>query len=122
MFVILPISELYAPTMARPWFINQPIQNSCPYCRSASKWHAHLIVYRIESGKATDALRRELLKLFPQSDNQFAILEEKATQQQAFFEWLEKISTGLDLDDPVWLRLDCNTAVSVLDSVSCRKP
>src|SRR5207244_10415057 len=32
------------------------------------------------------------------------LLEEKATQQHAFFEWLEKISTGLNLDDPVWLR------------------
>jgi len=49
-------------------------------------------------------LRRELLKSLPQSDNQFAVLEEKATQQHAFFEWLDKISTGLDLDDPVWLR------------------
>jgi len=55
------------------------------------------------SGKATDALRRELLKSLPQSDTQFAVLEEKATQQHAFFEWLDKISTGLDLDDPVWL-------------------
>jgi len=98
------VSELYAPTVARPWFINQPIQNLCPYCGSASKWHASLIVYRIESGKATDALRRELLKSLPRSDNQFAVLEEKATQQHAFFEWLDKISTGLDLDDPVWLR------------------
>ena len=54
--------------------------------------------------RATDALRRELLKSLPQSDSQFSVLEEKATQQHAFFEWLEKISTGLDLDDPVWLR------------------
>jgi hypothetical protein len=45
-------------------------------------------------------LRRELLKSLPQSDNQFAVLEEKATQQQAFFEWLDKISTGLNLDNP----------------------
>ncbi len=98
------VAELYAPTTARPWFINQPIQNLCPYCGSVSKWHTRLRVYRIESGKATDALRRELLKSLPQSDNQFAVLEEKATQQHAFFEWLDKISTGLDLDDPVWLR------------------
>lgn len=71
---------------------------------SASKWHTRLLVYRIESGKATDALRRELVKSLPQSDNQFAVLEEKATQQHAFFEWLDKISTGLSLDDPAWLR------------------
>lgn len=32
------VSELYAPTMARPWFISQPIQNSCPYCGSASSF------------------------------------------------------------------------------------
>jgi hypothetical protein len=98
------IPELDALTAVRPWFVNQPTQNVCPYCGSASKWHTCLLVYRIESGKATDGLRRELIKSLPQSDNQFAVLEEKATQQHAFFEWLDKISTGLDLENPVWLR------------------
>ena len=98
------IPELYALTTVRPWFVNQPTQNFCPYCGSASKWHTRLLVYRIESGKATDGLRRELVKSLPLSDNQFAVLEQKATQQLAFFEWLDKISTGLDLENPVWLR------------------
>ena len=98
------LAELNSPAMVRPWFVNQPLVDACPYCGSASKWHTRLWVYRIESGKATDALRRELVKSLPQSENQFAILEEKATQQHAFFEWLEKISTGLDLDNPIWLR------------------
>jgi hypothetical protein len=98
------LAELYAPATTRPWFINQLDQKSCPYCGSSSKWHTTIRVYRIESGKATDTLRRQLIKSLPQSDNQFAVLEEKATHQQAFFEWLEKISTGLDLDNPVWIR------------------
>jgi hypothetical protein len=98
------ILDLRALTTARPWFVNQPTQNFCPYCGSPSKWHTRLLVYRIESGKATDALRRELVKSLPQSDNQFVVLEEKATRQHAFFEWLDKISTGLDLEEPVWLR------------------
>jgi len=97
-------SELYAPTTVRPWFNNQPFQELCPYCGAPSKWHTSVRVYRIEGGKATDALRRQLLKSLPQSKDQFAILEERATQQHAFFEWLDKISTGLDLEDPVWLR------------------
>src|SRR5437899_3991754 len=97
------IRELYAVTPMRPWFANQPPQNFCPYCGSAPKWHTRLVVYRIESGKATDGLRRELVKSLPQSDNQFAVVEEKATQQLAFFEWLDKISTGLDLENPAWL-------------------
>jgi hypothetical protein len=98
------LADLYAPGTTRPWFVNQPNQDHCPYCGSTSKWHTTLWVYRIESGKATDTLRRNLIKSLPQSDSQFAILEEKATQQHAFFEWLEKISIGLDLDNPVWLR------------------
>jgi hypothetical protein len=101
------IVELYALDIARPWFVNQPNQNFCPYCASPPKWHTRFLVYRIESGKATDALRRELVKSLPQSDNQFAVLEEKATSQHAFFEWLDKISTGLDLEDPVWLHDVC---------------
>lgn len=98
------LADLYAPGTTRPWFIDQLNQNHCPYCGSNSKWHTTLWVYRIESGKATDPLRRELIKSLPQSDNQFAVLEEKVTQQHAFFEWLDKISVGLDLDNPVWLR------------------
>jgi hypothetical protein len=98
------IPELYAPTTVRPWFANHPPQTFCPYCGSAAKWHTRLLVYRIESGKATDGLRREFIKSLPQSDNQFAVLEEKTTQQCAFFEWLDKISSGLDLENPVWLR------------------
>ena len=88
----------------RPWFCNRPLQKACPYCGSSAKWHARLWVYRIESGKATDALRRDLIKSPPQDDNRFAIVEEKATQQEVFFEWLEKIGKGLDLDGPDWLR------------------
>jgi hypothetical protein len=98
------LADLSASSASRPWFADESDQKVCPYCGSPSKWHTALTVYRIESGKATDALRRELIKSLPQANNQFVILEEKATQQDAFFEWLEKISGGLDLDDPVWLR------------------
>src|SRR4029077_8504034 len=85
------IPELYAVASVSPWFANHPPQDFCPYCGSASKWHPRLVVYRVESGKATDNLRRDLVKSL-QPDNQFAVLEEKATRQLAFFEWLEKIS------------------------------
>jgi hypothetical protein len=51
------LPELYALTTVRPWFVNQPTENVCPYCGSPSKWHTRLLVYRIESGKATDGLR-----------------------------------------------------------------
>jgi hypothetical protein len=97
------ISELCAPTLTRPWF-SRPAQNPCPYCGSSSKRLARFDVYRIEGGKATDTLRRALLKSLPRSDNQVVVLEEKDTHQHAFYEWLDKISTSLDLDDPAWLR------------------
>ena len=97
-----PVAELYASPLTRPYFDSQS-PRPCPYCGSAPKWHARLRVYRIESGKATDVMRRELVKSLPKSDDQFLILEEKATRQHAFFEWLDKISTDLDLDDPGWL-------------------
>jgi hypothetical protein len=97
------ISELYALTPGRPWFASPSDQNRCPYCGSSSKWHARLRVYRIESSKATDLPRRDLLKSLPQADNQWVVVEEKATRQHAFFEWLDKISAGLDLEDIDWL-------------------
>ena len=95
------LAELDAAADTRPWFSNSPVQKECPYCGSPAKWHARLSVHRIESGKATDARRRDLIKSLPQDE--FTVVEEKATQQEAFFEWLEKIGKGLDLDDPRWL-------------------
>lgn len=98
------LTELHAPADTRPWSAIGLCRKPGPYCGSSAKWHARLWVYRIESGKATDALRRDLIKSLPQDDNRFAIVEEKATQQEVFFEWLGKIGKGLDLDGPDWLR------------------
>ena len=98
------IAELYAETVTRPYFVPQAPRQPCPYCGAAAKWHARLVVYRIESGKATDVERRKLVRSLPKSGDQFVVLEEQDTRQHAFFEWLEKISTGLNLDDPAWLR------------------
>ena len=97
------VDELTASLLTRPYFVAHSPEDPCPYCGSISKWHAKLSIYRIESGKATDVLRRQLLKSLTDSKNQFVVLEEKATQQDAFFEWLEKISRGMDLDNPIWL-------------------
>lgn len=95
--------ELTSAEAMRPFFTNDQKQ-SCPYCGSPAKWHARIETHRIESGKATDALRRSLVKSLPKSDDQFVVLEQKATQQHAFFDWLEKMTAGLNLDDPGWLR------------------
>jgi hypothetical protein len=97
--------ELTSAQPVRPFFAAQDQDKApCPYCGSPAKWHARIATHRIESGKATDTLRRTLVKSLPKSDDQFVVLEQKATQQHAFFEWLEKIGANLDLDDPAWLR------------------
>jgi hypothetical protein len=96
------LEELRTKAVSRPFFAAQGDGDACPYCGSAPKWHARLAVYRIESGKSTDAQRRALLKSLPEDG--FAVVEEKATRQDAFFQWVERISAGLDLDDPRWLR------------------
>jgi hypothetical protein len=95
--------ELTSAEPVRPFFAAHD-QQPCPYCGSPAKWHARIAIHRIESGKATDTLRRNLVKSLPKADDQFVVLEQKATQQHAFFEWLEKISVDLDLEDPAWLR------------------
>jgi hypothetical protein len=95
--------ELTSSEAARPFFDSREKQ-PCPYCGSPAKWHARIETHRIESGKATDVLRRNLVKSLPKSNDQFVVLEQKATQQHAFFEWLEKIGAQLDLENPAWLR------------------
>jgi hypothetical protein len=59
------IAELNAAQATRPYFAPESPSEPCPYCGSSSKRHARLVVYRIESGKATDALRRDLVKKLP---------------------------------------------------------
>jgi hypothetical protein len=102
------LEELTSAETVRPFFPTPEKaaqeKHPCPYCGSPAKWQARIETHRIESGKATDVLRRNLVKSLPKSDDQFVVLEQKATQQHAFFEWLEKISEHLDLDNPVWLR------------------
>lgn len=98
------LDEITATQPARPYFFESTAEPGCPYCDSAARWHARIASYRIEGGKATDTLRRELVKSLPTSGGAFAVIEEKATQQHAFFGWLEKISEDLDLDNPAWLR------------------
>lgn len=97
------LAELDASASMRPFFAPRTDKDPCPYCGSPVKWHARLRVYRIESGKATDALRRELVKRLPKSDDQFVLLEQKATGQHAFFEWIDTISAATNFDDPKWL-------------------
>jgi hypothetical protein len=95
------LDELRARELSRPFFVRDSGDQECPYCGSAPKWQARLTIHRIENTKSADAKRRALLKSLPEAS--FAVIEEKATQQDAFFQWAEKISAGLDLDDPRWL-------------------
>jgi hypothetical protein len=95
--------ELASASASRPFFEARS-KEACPYCGAPVKWHARIETHRIESGRATDVLRRELVKKLPKANDQFVVLEQKATQQHAFFEWLEKTSAHLDLEDPAWLR------------------
>jgi hypothetical protein len=102
------IEELTAEEAVRPFFVSlkkvAQEKQPCPYCGSPAKWHARIETHRIESGQATDVLRRKLVKSLPKSDDQFVVLERKATQEHAFFEWLDKIGANLNLEDPTWLR------------------
>jgi hypothetical protein len=102
------LEELTSVEAVRPFFVPQEKagqeKQPCPYCGAPAKWQARIVTHRIESGKATDVLRRSLVKSLPKSDDQFVVLEQKATRQHAFFEWLEKISVNLDLENPAWLR------------------
>src|SRR5918911_4317367 len=97
------VSELTAPQAARPFFDSAEKNPRCPYCDSAKRWHARLDTYRIEGGKQTDAARRALLKSLPKSEDQFLVIEKKSTRRAVFFDWLDTLMRGLDLDEDAWL-------------------
>ena len=97
------ITELTADTASRPYFDSDEKNPHCPYCNAARRWHAQLDTYRIEGGKATDALRRALVKSLPKTDEQFQVMEAKSDRRKLFFEWLDMLDRALDLDSDVWL-------------------
>lgn len=96
------VAELTAHTPPRPYLGSEAAQDACRWCGAAARWHVSLKVHRIESGKATDGARRELVKSLGAGEN-FLIVEEKATQREAFYHWLQHTSEGLNLEDPAWL-------------------
>ncbi|MDX6693195.1 MAG: hypothetical protein QOF02_798 [Blastocatellia bacterium] len=97
------IDELTAPVRARPFFESADKHPRCPYCDSTKRWHARLDIYRIESGKATDAARRSLVKTLPKTDEQFQIIELKSDRRTVFFEWLDALGGRLDFESETWL-------------------
>lgn len=97
------ISELTSTTAMRPYFDSDEKSPHCPYCNAARRWHAKLDTYRIEGGKATDALRRALIKSLPKTDEQFKFVDTKSDRRTLFFEWLDMLDRMLDLDSDTWL-------------------
>lgn len=97
------ITELTSTTASRPYFDSDEKSPHCPYCNAARRWHAQLDTYRIEGGKATDALRRALIKTLPKTDEQFQFVETKSDRRTLFFEWLDMLDRTLDLDSDSWL-------------------
>jgi hypothetical protein len=97
------VKELTATQPVRPFFQSEERNPRCPHCNSAKRWHARLDTYRIESGKATDAARRALVKTLPKADEQFQIIEIKSDRRTVFFEWLDALGSRLDFEADAWL-------------------
>ncbi len=97
------VAELTAPAPIRPYFDSAEKHPRCPHCDAAKRWHARLDTYRIEGGKATDAPRRALVKALPKAEDQFLLLEVRATRRAVFFEWLDALGRMLDFNDEAWL-------------------
>jgi hypothetical protein len=97
------VEELTAQAPLRPYFNSDEKHPRCPYCDAAKRWHAQLDTYRIEGGKQTDTQRRALLKSLPKSEEQFQVIEKKATRRAVFFDWLDALMRSLDLDEDAWL-------------------
>jgi hypothetical protein len=97
------IEELTAPEAMRPFFDSEEKSPHCPYCNASKRWHARLDTFGIESGRAVDSHRRELMKSLPKKDEQFRVGEAKTERRQVFFAWLDTLRLKLDLESRDWL-------------------
>ena len=96
------VAELTATKPTRPYLGAEAEKQACRWCGAPPRWHVPLGVHRIESGKASDAARRDLVKSLGAGEH-FQIVEEKITHRDAFYDWLQHTSATLNLDDPRWL-------------------
>ena len=96
------VTELTATQALPPFFDSDEKNPHCPYCNAAKSWHARLDTLRIDSGKASDAARRKLVKELPLKDNQFQVIEAKTDKRSVFFNWLDTLDQNLELDN-TWL-------------------
>lgn len=97
------VTELTAPQAQPPFFDSDEKHPHCPYCKAARRWHARFDTFRIEGGKTTDAMRRNLIKSLPKKDNQVEVVEVKSDKRTVFFDWLDTLLGKVDLDDDAWL-------------------
>jgi glutaredoxin len=97
------VAELTAPKAVPPFFDSDEKHPHCPYCKAAKRWHARFDTFRIEGGKTTDAIRRNLIKSLPKKDNQVEVVEVKSDKRTVFFDWLDTLLGKVDLDDDAWL-------------------
>ncbi len=95
------VAELTSPKAVRPFFDSEEKFPHCPYCNAAKRWHALLETFRIEGGKSTDALRRELIKKLPK--DRFQVIETKSDKRTTFFDWLDTLDRHVTLGDEEWL-------------------
>jgi hypothetical protein len=97
------VQELTSRSAVRPFFDSDEKYPRCPYCDATRRWHARLDTYEIEGGKTTDSARRALLKTLQKKPEHFNVIELKADQRTAFFDWLDTLRVSLDLAEDGWL-------------------
>ena len=93
--------DLTGPQIIRPFFITNDKNGHCPNCDSAKRWHALLVTWRIEGGKLTDKPRRAVAQSLP--EEQFALLEAKASRQELLFQWLDSLGRRFDFEQDAWM-------------------
>ena len=97
------VDELTSRNAMRPYFDSEEKHPHCPYCGAAKRWHARFDTYVIEGGKATDVVRRALLRKLPTTGEQFLVVEKKSDSRAVLFEWLDTMGLNIDFEDESWL-------------------
>lgn len=110
------VEELTARKATRPFFDSEEKDPRCPYCNALKRRQARLDTFGIEGVKASDAPRRQLVKSLPKKDDQFRLVEVKSARRRVFFDWLDTMKVGLDLNDERWLFVAAQSYLSRIES------
>lgn len=109
------IDELTGRDPVRPYFDSEEKFPRCPHCDATKGRLARFETIRLDSARATQPQRKELLDSLPKTEGRFEVVEVKASRRELLFQWLEDLGNRYDFTGDTWMLDACRAFLEKRD-------